>query len=119
MPKRTIPVHEVTTKWYTFSQNNSGGRYVGPEYVIVEATDKAAACAIAERHGVYFHGVEEGQDCPCCGDRWYEPWGNGNDVPSIYDEPHGERNPIFGRASALLVHFGERTETAELGNKDD
>lgn len=82
----------VSTKFYHFSQNNSGGSFDFDEVagithnVIVEATDYQHANMLAERIGLYFDG--EG-DCPCCGDRWYSQWDgkDGADVPSIYGEP--------------------------------
>lgn len=62
--------------FYEFRQNNSGGSFNTkmPLYMWIEASSKEEACAIAEEHGVYFDGVDEGMDCPCCGDRWYRPW---------------------------------------------
>lgn len=64
------------TKWFCFEQNNSGGvfdKHMG--YAIyVEAATSAEANARAESFGVYFDGVRNGSDCPCCGDRWSEQW---------------------------------------------
>ena len=57
--------------FYTFKQNNSGGVWDGPEYVIIEADSADEANMIAMDHGVYFDGVHSAMDCPCCGDRWY------------------------------------------------
>lgn len=79
--------------FYTFTQNNSGGRFTFDEkrglthHVIVEADSLALALAKAEDIGIYFHGVSNGSDCPCCGDRWYEPWkDDGTDTPTIYGD---------------------------------
>jgi hypothetical protein len=83
------------TKFYTFSQNNSGGSFdydekrgIG-EVVIVESTSYQEANGIAERIGLYFDGVDGGQDCECCGDRWTSVWDEsyGADVPSYYSTP--------------------------------
>jgi hypothetical protein len=82
----------VSTKFYHFSQNNSGGSFHFDEVagithnVVVEAIDYMHANMLAEKIGLYFDG--DG-DCPCCGDRWYSQWGetDGKDVPSIYGEP--------------------------------
>lgn len=57
--------------FYTFRQNNSGGSFYGPRYVIVEAGSADEANRIAEDHDVYFNGCMTGMDCSCCGDRWY------------------------------------------------
>lgn len=77
-------------KRFEYSQNNSGGSYVMPEWtgpeeqggvfrqydwqtedtdVFVMAKDAAEADSLAERFaGVYFDGSD---DCSCCGNRWY------------------------------------------------
>lgn len=76
--------------FYTYNQNNSGGRFVFnsnkgiSHYVIVEADSVEEADRIAEGIGLYFDG--EG-DCPCCGDRWYSPYGEGSVNPEVYGEP--------------------------------
>jgi hypothetical protein len=84
---------QVNTKFYTFIQNNSGGRFEVDEKagigttVIIEAIDLPHAQSRAEQIGLYFDGCERGLDCSCCGDRWYTPWED--DVylePSIYGE---------------------------------
>lgn len=63
-----MSVKTVETRWYTYRQNNSGGRFKGPAlFVFVEALNAAHANQIAETAGVYFDG--EG-DCQCCGYRW-------------------------------------------------
>jgi hypothetical protein len=75
--------------FYTFSQNNSGGSFIGPaKYVVVEASSVDEACDIAENHGVYFEGCRTNLDCPCCGDRWSRVWHtDGSEKPQIYGEP--------------------------------
>lgn len=64
-------------KYFEFSQNNSGGSFVEDEnlgeYVLIEAEDLDKAIEIAEEIGIYFNGVTDERDCPCCGDRWYYP----------------------------------------------
>jgi len=82
----------ASTKFYHFSQNNSGGSFDFDEArgithnVIVEANDYEHANRLAESIGLYFDG--EG-DCPCCGDRWYRRWDDteGSSVPTVYGEP--------------------------------
>jgi hypothetical protein len=86
--------------FFHFSQNNSGGSfdYDGTRgisvNVIIEAADVDEANFRAEQIGLYFDGVDEGNDCGCCGDRWYEAWGTGDETPSIYGKPVGENVPI-------------------------
>ena len=83
---------EVKTKWYHFRQNNSGGffytddeRGIGP-HVWIEALSPEDANGRAENLGIYFDGVERGNDCECCGDRW-DPASSyrSSESPTIYD----------------------------------
>ena len=65
----------METKFYEISQNNSGGSFVVDDKLchrlIIEAYSSDEANEIAESLGCYWDGVESGDDCPCCGDRWY------------------------------------------------
>lgn len=76
--------------WFTFSQNNSGGRFTVDDkvdaYVIIQAPDADTANQLAERIGIYFNGVDEGYDCERCGDRWSSMYSDdyGTDMPKIY-----------------------------------
>lgn len=79
------------SKFYHYNQNNSGGSFVLDEqrglthHVIIEAYSADEADVRAEEIGIYFGGLG---DCPCCGDRWSEQYGDeGNTVPTIYGEP--------------------------------
>jgi hypothetical protein len=101
----------VNTKFYTFNQNNSGGSFKNSdtegiaEYVIIEALDAANANSTAEKIGIYFNGCENGMDCHCCGDRWYETSeSDGYKVPSIYGEPIEGMEKSFYR-NFCFVHF--------------
>lgn len=74
--------------FYSFRQNNSGGSFHGPEEIIVEAVNAATANDLASRFGIYFDGCDNGRDCSCCGDRWYETSDrDGTTVPSHYGTP--------------------------------
>lgn len=80
-------------KAFHFHQNNSGGAFdidaekgIGVDvFIVAESTEQAVEHA--QSIGIYFNGVEEGYDCECCGDRWYEPWNRGDvaDIPKIVD----------------------------------
>ena len=83
----------INTKYYQYIQNNTGGGYTMSEkqgiaqYVIVEAISASHADARAEDIGLYFNGCENGEDCQCCGDRWYEAREyNAADTPMIYEQ---------------------------------
>lgn len=64
------------TKFYTFCQNNSGGKWRTDEnegigqVVMIEAESADFANLKAQQIGIYFDGVSDGSDCDCCGDRW-------------------------------------------------
>lgn len=73
--------------------NNSGGGFDFDaakgisHHVIIEASNKAAADARAQEVGLYFDGVETGQDCECCGDRWGSPYDDEvHEDPKVYGE---------------------------------
>lgn len=77
------------TKFYTFSQNNSGGQFDEnlSQYVIIEASSAKEANRKAREIGVYFNGIDEGYDCECCGDRWVEVCEeDATEKPSVYGE---------------------------------
>ena len=61
-------------KWFEFNQNNSGGSFDVDDKVchrlFIEAESFDDAVKKAEELGCYWDGVDDGIDCPCCGDRW-------------------------------------------------
>lgn len=88
---RAAPIASITGEtdmFYTFAQNNSFGTFdINANvraYVIVEADTPDEANRKAMNIGIYFNGVSENIDCPCCGDRWF-PVGEANEskVPTI------------------------------------
>lgn len=96
----------MKTRFFTFSQNNSGGSFDTDKergithFVIIEATDADDANRRAERIGLYFDG--EG-DCPCCGNRWYDAGFDeaGDKVPTIYSKPAVYESPTTERRTLL------------------
>ena len=88
--------------YFFYRQNNSGGWFDTDDKVcmcvIVEAQDAEHANAFAESIGIYFNGCDSGDDCECCGDRWYEVNDrDATDVPLIYDK-HPSEFVQIGRA---------------------
>lgn len=86
----TDPRHlPAETKWYRFSQNNSGGKFlIDPltgvgRFVFVEAPTLETAIAYFKQLSpdITKHDFVEGRDCSCCGDRWF------SDDPTIVDFP--------------------------------
>ena len=96
--------------FYTFMQNNSGGRFdfdaaTGVSHiVIVEARSAKSAVEQAEDIGLYFDGS---QDCPCCGDRWYPVWDDtdGHAVPTVYGSPVMPNEKWISGASSLSTKW--------------
>lgn len=103
--------------FYTFNQNNSGGSFDFDKnrgithYVIIEANDPEHANRRAEDIGIYFDGCESGEDCPCCGDRWY-PTSEyyGDEIPKVYDTPVEEYQDIFFKEDHSCVHYLDGTK---------
>jgi len=103
--------------FYTFGQNNSGGSFAYDdkagisEYVIVEAINRDQASAKAQDIGVYFGGVQDGQDCWCCGDRWSD-YADEEKTPAIYGRPVAEGG-LFNRwrenGPSVYVHYLDGT----------
>lgn len=107
--------------FYTFNQNNSGGSFDFDDergitqYVIIEADNLDEALTIAESIGLYFDGVENDLDCPCCGDRWYKPWGadSPDEVPTLYGKPAEEYKPYrwreISKGKDIAIHYKDGT----------
>ena len=106
-----MPQAVVNTKFYYFSQNNTGGSFrIKPEqgiaeYVIVEATSYKDANARAQHIGLYFDGKATGVDCSCCGSRWYAKYDEdgATEVPSVYGKPVESYADYF--ASGYYIHY--------------
>lgn len=94
--------------FYTFHQNNSGGRFKIDDtvttYVIIEADSASDANLRAEQVGIYFDGCYKEIDCDCCGDRWHDVDDrDATDVPMIYNETAEE----FGNDNWCGAKSGE------------
>jgi hypothetical protein len=93
--------------FYTFNQNNSGGKFVTNEkvchFVIIEADSADQANDKAEDIGIYFNGVRAEIDCSCCGDRWYSQWheDDGEETPMIYDKSPSEYGDSFAQENEV------------------
>lgn len=111
-----MPVRNLRTWFWTFSQNNSGGSFVEDKqvshHVVIEATDKDSAESRAENVGIYFNGVDEGQDCPCCGDRWHRPYQDkGMEEPEVYGVPAAEHVDMFCESPVRIHYLDGRVES--------
>ena|SRR5690625_74189 len=103
----------MSTKFYTYDQNNSGGYFIVNEdvdvYVIVEAESELEADNILS--GI----VEDYSDyCDCCGERWGSHIGEtGTESPTIYGRPVdlSEEGVIIYYADGRKVKSGEVAES--------
>jgi hypothetical protein len=103
--------------FFDFDQNNSGGGFdfdaeAGiTHHVIIEADSAEEANERARELGLYFDGVENGPDCDCCGDRWYEAHGEGDDVPTVYGTPVTEYEALMLWAPKgtpeIFIHYAD------------
>ncbi len=99
----------MTNKFFTYSQNNSGGSFVTNDdvahYVIIEAPTWRIADALAQNVGIYFNGCDTGSDCSCCGDRWSSAsYGNNYDEPLIYGTAAAEYNDYWAEPGQPYCH---------------
>jgi|SRR5690625_1862442 len=101
----------MSTKFYTYDQNNSGGYFIVNEdvdgYVIIEAESKLEADDILS--GI----VEDYSDyCDCCGERWGEHIDE-SESPSIFGRPVdiSEEGVIIYYADGRKVKTGEVAES--------
>jgi hypothetical protein len=94
-------------KWYRFRQNNSGGRWSVDERVaetvFVQEYTAERANEKAQSVGLYFNGVADGYDCPCCGDRWHPQHSETDECYVTPEIPlEGVYAPVWGRAPYAL-----------------
>lgn len=112
---------EIETKFYTFSQNNSGGYFVTDEkygigeYVIIEAISAVAAWNKLKDIGDNVSGFDS--YCSCCGERWssYIDEDDAKEVPSIWDTPVEEHVSSWMREKAFVHYFDNIIKKVEFG----
>ena len=117
----------INTKFYTFDQNNSGGRFHNDEnlaqLVIIEAISDGDANDRAEKLGIYFDGVDGGSDCQSCGDRWSRVYkDDGHDKPMHYNhEVTEDYQPLYQmdtRYPYAYIHYMDGTKTIIKGKQE-
>lgn len=99
------------SKFFEFDQSNSGGSFITDDKVchrlFIEADSVEEAIEKAESLGCYWNGVDNGRDCPCCGDRWSGPWNDGESYPMEYDLRNKiVFNSVEEHAQYLANNFG-------------
>ena len=104
----------IKGKFYEFNQNNTGGSFATDSELchrlLIEANSEDEAIFKAESMGVYFNGVENDMDCPCCGDRWY--------FPSEVEFPYAYGSMTEKEAISASEMYGAEVVEAKRGWKD-
>ena len=109
----------MENKFFEFHQNNTGGSFIINDevshIVVIEAVNADHANETAKYvAGIYFNGCEDGSDCPCCGDRWYEVFdGDGSDTPMVYGQPLAEYNDMWAKYAILWSYDPDGKMTAK------
>ncbi|WP_425203735.1 DUF7296 family protein [Priestia megaterium] len=111
------------TKFYNFSQCNSGGYFDDDENVceevIIEANNHQHANEIAQKIGIYFNGCSTGKDCSCCGDRWDEvDEDDGKNEPMIYKTPVYKVKRQTFRDKCYVYYLNGTKEVIEFMDKN-
>lgn len=106
----------ITTKFFYFSQNNSGGYFIQNDtvraHLIIEAQNAKEAAdkgeEIAENYSEY---------CSCCGQRWSFDWvddEDGTETPTINGKPakeyiESDKHPVsFGKSAVIYYCDGTK-----------
>lgn len=111
----------MTMKFYEFNQNNTGGSFTTNKIVchrvIIQASDADEANRLARDMGIYFDGCSLGEDCSCCGDRWYPVFGEGVSYPYEYDKKIIFKDEIE-HAQFLADNYGWTSPDIRIYYKD-
>lgn len=101
----------INTKFFTFSQNNSGGYFIINDdvalYLIIEA--QTADEAVNKMNDIT---ADYSEYCSCCGERWSD-WmhdDDGTDEPMVYDTKVKEKSPerIFSGSTIIYYYDGAK-----------
>ena len=120
--------------FYEFRQNNSGGYFDVDENLChrlyIEADTQSEAISKAEELGCYWDGVDNGIDCPCCGDRWdencneidikkyqTEVWVNSSDI-NKWNKRYGKYNIIESPSVQKFEPTNEEICSGKISFKD-
>lgn len=113
----------METKYYQFSQNNTGGVFEYDKnlsnYVMIEAESSDKANSLALSIGIYFDGCNEGIDCSCCGDRWYKASeDDGYSEPLVYGRKMNNKDIWFPEKNGRYAVIHKLDGTIEELFKD-
>ncbi|WWO62250.1 hypothetical protein [Vibrio phage vB_VcM_SY] len=100
-------------KWFSYSQNNSGGYFIRNDIVADYVLIQAESAEIADEKMLELSS-DYCESCPCCGDRWWidSRDESGTDEPMYYTSKIREKfDPIFSKeAFAYLYHADGKKE---------
>jgi len=103
-------------KWYTFDQNNSGGKFVVDENVCEVVCIQAINAEEAIKKAETF--CDNSDSCPCCGNRWYFGVNDedGTDQPTHYCKVIATTPPSVFYKNAKLHYFDGNIKTVKFGS---
>lgn len=107
LSKASAKKNNLSLKYYTVNQNNSGGYYITnndvDKFVCVQAPNVEIAKDIFKRILEPYR-----EFCPCCGERWdddclYEK--DGCDVPNIYGQCYKDFKDNFWADGKIIIYY--------------
>lgn len=101
---------EIETKFYTFSQNNSGGYFIENDdvatYLIIEAQSEEEA--VSKMQNIT---AEYSDFCICCGERWSDyAIDSGTEKPLVFGKDVKKDNPVRSDSSSTIIHYYDGTK---------
>lgn len=107
----------TSLKWFPYSQNNSGGKFVNndsvSEFVLIQAKNADKANTRMERITEPF-----GDFCFCCGQRWYIDCvdDDGAIEPKLWGKPLNKQQLFDLDNNIVLHHFDGRITKTKGSN---
>jgi hypothetical protein len=100
--------------FFMWNQNNSGGHFVVNDdltwRVVIESDDYEQAEIYALGIGVYYDGVDEGRDCRCCGDRWYEGRKLDTEGEPMLEWLQKDADDYSWENPSVIIHYADGTK---------
>lgn len=102
----------MSGKFYTISQNNSGGYFIKNDYVDYYVSVQAKSVEEAEK--LLEDIVEDYSEyCDCCGTRWSTYLSEEGNVPTIYGTPLTElkdRDTFWLEEKVAIIYYADGTK---------
>lgn len=110
-PKKSKKIKKTKSLFWHYSQNNSGGFFVGPTDVIIEAVSSEDADQRATASG---HVDFDAISCETCGGRWDYAYGKGDPEPMIYSVPINKAVKNWFREEVTVVYLDGSQKKVKL-----